>query len=315
MTGWKIGVSLAAACALLSGCMTGGASGSAAGAVPPPAATPQENGLPYAAMGQSLDDVEGVAVMAAASSFSDIDGTSAETLQITLGAGFFAGSATERDAVATFFGEEVTITDGEGTLSNGQTVRLIFDPAAAGDYAGTVQLVSYAALENPAPPDPVNGEAHYVFGFLTDPAQVDARVSGNVSYSGDIAATGLVRVNGTGAGDPGGTELDGTIAMVVDFGNDVMSGSLNANYMVDAQRVDVDLSLAEMAFAGNGMAGNLTCAGMPGCTSSSSINAGFYGPNGGEMAGTLSIDTSHDLDGDAYNFEGAGSFVIVPGGP
>lgn len=302
----------------LGACMGGGSSetevNSSVGIVVAPAkdSRPQSNGLPYAEGNQAFEALEQVSIITSGAAFSDATGPVLNTHPITFEAGFFSAAPTDQGAVVVLFGEQVQITNGEGMLANGQAVRIVFDAETAGDYAGAVQVLSYAAFENPTPVDPVNGEAQYIFGFMTDPAAINGRISGGVSYAGDITAMGLARINGVAAGDPTGTELDGAITVLVNFNDDWASANLDANYTVGARTIDVDLSMPATAFAGNTFAGDLNCQNESVCTASSALDAAFFGPNGEEIGGVISIDTTHDVGGDIYGFEGAGSFVIVP---
>lgn len=276
----------------------------------PPDATPQENGLPYGGAGWTFEDAEEADIIAVGADYESATGTQTQLGQLRFASGFFAADPTERDAVATLFGEEVIITGGEGTLANGQTVRITFDPQMAGEHAGFVHVLSYAALDSVQPADPVNGEAAYVFGFLTDPDIINERIAGSVTYSGDLSGIGAVSINGVQYGSPAGTELDGAIAINADFKANRVAGNVSANYDAGARTVAVDLSMDSTLFAGNTFAGTFDCSGS--CTSDTDMDAAFYGPNGQEVAGVLAVDTTHDISGNRYDFEGVGSFVIVP---
>ncbi len=304
----------------LSACSGGGGStapgsdGTGITVLPAPPAPAQENGLPYGAVGQSLSDAEAVEVAAFRASVSEASGALSDSATIRLDSGFFAAVPTARDALAEFLNESIAINGGEGALANGQTVRLFYDPSTAGAYAAAVQLAAYAALEGAPPPDPANAEAHFLFGFLSDPDVIDARISGTVRYAGDIAANGLVRIDGVGAGDPTGTELDGSINITVNFADDWITGDISATYTVDAQTVGVDLALPHTAFGGNTFAGTFICASATQCSSDTQMDAGFFGPSADEVGGILEIDTTNEIEGEEYQFVGAGSFVIAPGG-
>jgi hypothetical protein len=304
----------------LSACSGGGGgpSSSSGGTgitiLPAPPAPAQENGLPYGVAGQSLSDAETVEVAALRSSVNEASGTASDSGVITLESGFFAAVPTARDALADFLDESITMNGGEGTLANGQTVRLFYDPSAAGAYAAALQLATYAALEGAPPPDPANAEAHFLFGFLSDPDVIDARISGTVRYAGDIAANGLVRIDGISAGDPTGTELDGSINITVNFADDWITGDISATYTVDAQTVGVDLALPHTAFGGNTFAGTFICASAVNCVSDTQMDAGFFGPSADEVGGVLEIETTNEIQGEEHQFLGAGSFVIAPRG-
>ncbi len=316
MTRMNISLLAATSISFLSACMGGGgdatssAKGTSIVVLPAPPAPPQENGLPYGVAGQSLAEIEGDELTALQSSIDDVTGAAGDTVTITLDPGFFAAGPTARNAQAIFLGQPVTISGGEGTLANGQTVRLFYDPSTAGTYAGSAQLAAYAALESVSPTDPINAEAHYLFGFLSDPDVIDGRISGAVSYSGDISASGLVAINGIATADPTGTELDGAINLTVNFADDWVTGDLDATYTADARVIAVDLVLPHTAFLGNTLAGAFVCQSAIGCDSATNMDAGFFGPSADEIGGVLQIDTTNDIDGDAYQFLGAGSFVV-----
>lgn len=296
---------------LLAACGGGGATEEGGGIIEfPPPATPQENGLPYGADGWTFADAEDTVIVAAGAAYESDGGTQTQLGELSFGMGFFADDPTERDAVVTLFGEEVIITDGEGSLANGQNVRITFDPLLAGNHAGIAQVFSYAALESVAPLDPVNGEAAYVFGFLTDPALINGRIAGSVRYSGDLTGIGAVSINGAPTGDPTGTELDGAITINADFAANRVAGNIAAIYDAGTRNVGVNLSMDSTLFSGNTFAGTFDCSGR--CASNTDMDAAFYGPNGQEVAGVLSVDTSHEIAGDEYDFLGVGSFVIVP---
>ncbi len=319
MTWKKNGFLALIALSFLSACMGGGdgdgakasSNGTSIVVLSAPPAPPQVNGLAYGIAGQSLSDAEGVEISALQSAGSDSAAANTDTVAITFDAGFFAVASTARNAEAIFLGETVMISGGEGTLTNGQTVRLFYDPSAAGSYVGAAQLAAYAALETTPPANPINAEAHYLFGFLSDPDVINARISGAVRYSGDIVATGFVTTNGVASADLTGTELDGAINLTVNFDDDWVTGDLSATYTADTQIVPIDLSLPHTAFSGNTFAGAFECATTGGCASATEMNAGFFGPSADEVGGVLQIETVHDIGEDRYQFSGAGSFVIT----
>lgn len=303
----------------LSGCVSGGAeqvASSRSGIIVAPGRSGLENnGLPFGTIGQTPADLENVTIAATASVVADAgDQTEASTntTSIRFGTGFFSQNATGQDAVVQAFGEEITVTGGEGTLSNGQTVRIFFDPDAMGDYAGTAQIVTYGALENPLPLDPINGESHVLFGFLTDPEIVEKRVAGNVEFVSDLAAFGQVSVNGTPAEVTGGVEFDGAIEVQVNFGSNWMSAQLQGTFQADDQTIGVALEMDPTAFRGNTFGGDFRCANGAGCTTNTSLDGGFYGPNAEELGGVVSLNTQHAVGATTYGFQGSGSFVATP---
>lgn len=253
------------------------------------------NGLSFGANGQELSDAEGRAVTMRSASFEAGDSPSIGDATITLDAGFFNGGRANIDGRIQVFGQNVDITDGAGTLQDGEDVRVIFEPGRTGTYAAALEVKVSAGRGT------INGEQAYVFGFETNPSQIAARTSGMVTYSGDFRAFGFL--NGSSNTQ---TDYEGEIRIDVDF-----SGSGNADVtlagLLDAT-ADVDLSANNLPISGNGFAGSLTCDA--GCSGSgSSIDATFYGPNAVEVGGVLDIDVN--VGGDS--FDGVGTFVIDQG--
>lgn len=274
--------SIVAICIALSACGGGGGDDSGGGTTP---AVPGTNGLDYGNAGQRLSDAEGIAITGDAAQLQNgIVSQSPGT--ITLDAGFFQGA---RDGTVTIFGEQVTISDGAGTLpSTSQDVNLFFDSSRSGTYAATLQVVTYGAAQ----PGAIDGEIGYVFGFETNPAEMNA-VTGSLEYTGEFLAGGLL--NGTTE-----AEYEGAATFTVDFGNNTVAGTLEGQ--IDSATW-VNLDLLDGALAGNGFTGGLTCD--VGCTDDSAGNVvgTFYGPSAAELGGTLVLDFG--------NFEGAGTFVLT----
>jgi len=276
--------------------------------LPTPASMPQTNGLAYASQSTVLADavqvpVEAITVMAI---LSDNVGTAPQT--ITLGPDFFDGAPEDLDAVLQYFDQEVTVTNGEGILANGQTLRLFYDPSLAGDYAGLVGAATYASLTVPPPADAFDAEAQMIVGHLTDPAEIDRRIAGQVTFLGDVHGAGRALVNGVTAGSALGVALDGTMALTVDFVDDYIAGELDASYAIDSEHIDVDLTLDPTHFSGNTFAGALVCRASN-CDSTTTLDGAFYGPLGTEVGGVLAIDLTQRVDGESHHYQGAVGFV------
>ena len=245
---------------------------------------PSTNGLPYATT-QNLSQAEGVQITADGAQVQDGTVTRGPGT-ITLDSGWFSGTL---DGTVTIFGEQVTISGGAGTLvSTGQEVRVIFDENRSGNHAATIQVITYDAPQAGA----IDGEVGYVLGFETSPSQVDAR-SGSLVYAGDFVAGGVL--NGTTE-----AEYEGAVTFTVNFNNNNVTGSLDGDINGGTA---VDLTLAGgTSLNGNGFSGALNCGA--GCTSSSSqVDATFYGPNAAELGGVLALDFN--------NFDGAGTFILT----
>ena len=273
--------SIVAICIALSAC--GGGGGDDSGSVTTPA-VPGTNGLDYGNAGQRLSDAEGITITGDAAQLQD--GTVAQSPgTITLDAGFFSGA---RHGTVTIFGEQVTITDGAGTLpSTGQDVNLFFDSSRSGTYAATLQVATYGASQ----PDAIDGEIGYVFGFETNPAEINA-VTGALEYTGEFLAGGLL--NGTTE-----AEYEGAVTFIADFDDNDVTGRLVGQ--IDSA-TSVNLDLSNGALAGNGFTGGLTCDA--GCNGSAGNVVGtFYGPSAAELGGTLALDFE--------NFVGAGTFILT----
>jgi hypothetical protein len=263
--------------------MTTACGGSGDDPVVPPTAG---NGLAYGTIGQDLSDAEGTEMTLASAGYTV--GTGAAVTpggSVTLAVDFLTGgpaNLSALDATIEMFGETVTITNGSGTLSSGNTVTLTYEPTRTGDYAGAVSIANHTSGGVYA------GETAYVFGFETDPA--DMLTSGTAEYSGGFLAHGLA----------GGSEAEyeGEITINVNFAGGV-SGTLDG--VLDGS-TNLDLNLSGGALSGTSITADLDCA--VGCSSSTStLDATFYGPNGEELGGVLAIDTNV--------FEGAGTFIIT----
>jgi len=259
------------------------------GGSPPPVIATGTNGLVFGEAGQSLADAEAVEV--AARSVGFVNGSDAEvtTALVTLDAGFLDAVTTGRSGTVQIRDETVTITNGVGTLSTGETVIATFEPDRAGTYAGALD-VSVVGTSS--------GENAFVFGFETDPDIIADRQTGTLEYVGGFQAFGFL--NGV---DNRSVEYEGDITIAVDFSG-VGSADVTLNGQLDG-RTEADLSGA-LAIAGNGFSGDLACTS--GCTGGvSSIDAGFFGPDADEVAGVLGLGFTADGD----EFDGAGSFVLT----
>lgn len=269
---------------------TGGGGGGGGGSVDP---TPGSNGLPFGAEGQTLPDdaVDEVITMRSAS-FQARSAPTIETATITVDAGFFQGDTPNLDGTITIFGgPEVTITDGQGVLASGETVTVTYEPNRTLTYAAAIE-VSVGSM------DGINGEAAYVFGFETDPATIEGRTGGTVTYRGDFQSFGSL-----GGAPNSDTEYAGGMTVGVDF-----TGTGNATVALDGQiggTQNVDMG-GTMGLDGNRFAGGLTC--VTGCVNTGSeIDATFYGPNADELGGVLAIDITVTGVGD---YDGVGTFIL-----
>ncbi|MEL6840442.1 MAG: transferrin-binding protein-like solute binding protein [Pseudomonadota bacterium] len=282
-----------AALVALAAC--GGGSGSDGGSGGGP--TAGTNGLDFGEAGQQLSDAEGTAISMRSASFQVGAASSIGNATITLDTGFFNGGPANRanlDGSIQILGQTVTITDGSGTLPTGEEVFVTFEPNRVGDFAAAVEV----SVTSGAGMGTIDGEQAYVFGFETNPDEIEAIISGTAIYSGDFLATGSV--NGAANTD---TPYEGAITIEVDF-----LGTGNADVDLDGQldgAINVDLTANNIPLSGNGFAGDLGCAS--GCTDEgSSVDATFYGPNAAEVGGVLAIDI--EVGGDDY--DGVGTFVI-----
>ncbi len=283
----------------VSGC-GGGGGGTTTNTAPQP--IPGTNGLNYGFPGQQIDQAEGVEITQQS---ANVQGTTTSIAAgaITLGNGF-TSSIDNGSGTVQIFGETVTITNGVGLLpSNGQTVNVIFDPSRSGTYAGAVAAVSYGS-QQPGISGPLDGETHTVFGFETNPDTISGfdAVTGNVTYQGGFLANGIV----TNSGGPAyGTELEGDIMITANFATNRASGTLDGTYNNGTSDIDVDLALGSTPITSNGFAGTLTCTAP--CSSTSEIDATFYGPDADELGGVLALDVTPTA-GEQY--DGAGTFII-----
>jgi hypothetical protein len=259
----------------------------------PPVGVTGTNGLDFGADGQSLTDVETIAVTSRYVEFINGSDASLTNAIVTLDAGFLNASATDRSGTVEVAGETVAITNGSSTLSTGETVIATFEPDRAGTYSGVLD-VSIVGTSNGA----IAGEGAFVLGFETAPDVIADQPVGNLEYTGGFQAFGSL--NGD---DDTSTEYEGDMTVLVDFANagtaDVtLNGQLNGT-------TEADLG-GTLAISGNGFSGDLTCTA--GCTDDgSSINAGFYGPDADEVSGVLGLGFTAGGD----EFDGAGSFVLT----
>lgn len=276
----------------LAACGGGGGDGGGSGGGEPPV----RNGLPYGAEGQALSDAEGVAITAQKASFQAGSVSAIDRGTITLDAGFVAAlSDAARSGTVEIFGQTVTITNGVGDLVTGEEVRITFDtsPGRIGTYAGILDI-------NVSGPDAgdINGEGTYVFGFETDPAQVDAR-TGSLLYSGEFLAQGSL-ANSVDTS----TEYQGAIDVAVNFAG---IGSANVTLNGTVAAADPATLTGTLGLSGNGFAGGLGCtAGCP-AAGGSTIDATFYGPDAIELGGVIAVDIT--VNGKTY--DGVGSFILT----
>ena len=273
---------------------------------------PQENGLPYAARSQTINDITGNEVSAITAEAGIDNGAVAGTVRVTLGSDFFDLPDTEKDAVISFLSEDVVINGGEGHLGNGQIVRLFADPSGIGASAAALQVLTSEAFGS-ASSDPINAEAHSIVGFLADPDAINQRLAGSVTYTGALIANGYLQVDGIST-DALGVELDGAVIITANFRDSWVFGRVDAQYDHEGTTVPVDLTMVATAFSGNTFAGDFECTASNACSSDTALNAGFYGVGGAEIGGVLDIQVTQDVDGATHALDGVGGFVIVPDG-
>ncbi len=211
-----------------------------------------------------------------------------------MNANFFNGSSDGNlgplDGTIEIFGQNVTITDGSGNLTNGEQVVLTYEPNRSGQYVAAIE-VSVGSTTG------INGEGAYLIGFETSPSIIDDR-SGSVTYNGGFQATGSLDGVNTQ------TEYEGGISVEVNFSSNDADFTLTGNFDGSSP---VNLDGNGLPILGNGIAGGLNCTS--GCSGTgSAVDATFYGPNAQELGGVLSIDIS--VGGDAY--DGVGTFIINP---
>ena len=276
-----------AAIFLLAACGGGGE-----GQVVPPVVN-EENGLSYGAEGQSLQDAEETEVSMDAASFQAGGSATIARSTILLDANFFAGETSDLDGTINIFGQEVTITNGAGTLPTGENVVLTFESVRAGTYAAALEATISSIGK-------INGEAAYVFGFETNPDVIAARVTGGLIYAGDFQAFGSV--NGVANTQ---TEYEGGITVTVDF-----SGSGNADVVLEGTlngSASADLTGNGIEISGNSFTGNLACTAGCSGSGSSTIDATFYGPDADELGGVIGVGIA--VGGET--FDGVGTFVLT----
>ena len=239
----------------------------------------------------ALVDLEGGAITAQKASYQTTGDATVSSGTITLDAGFInAANDAARNGSVNIFGENVEIENGRGELSTGEEVLITYEPARSGAYAGIVDISvggSFAGAKN--------GTGTYVFGFETDPTEVDAR-TGSLIYTGTFQAQGSMNGNTNTS-----VEYAGDITITADFDdNDVgvlIDGAVNG--------IGADLT-GTLDLEDNGFAGALDCE--PGCGNDSEIDGHFYGPNAAEVGGVVAVNL--DLaGGDQYS--GAGGFVLT----
>ena len=287
MAALRINFLAIAAVAVLSGCGGGGGDG---GTTPPAGS----NGLPFGSNGQNLSDAEGVNVVAEGASFAVGSGPAIGPATIRVNAGFFGGGGATNslDGTLQIFGETVTITNGVGTLSTNEEVRLIFEPDRVGTYVAAVD-----AAVSDVTGGTINGGGAYVFGFETSPSAMSGLSGGTTTYTGGFQTSGSF----AGSTDTE-TEYEGGITIVADFGSSVdvtLDGTFDGT-------TNMDLSNGSIPISGNGFSGGLSCD--LGCSGTgSAISGTFYGPNADEVGGVLSIDVT--VGGQTY--DGVGTFIIV----
>ena len=306
-------VSRFSACTLIalvaiSGCGGGGGGGSDEIDLGPQP-VPGTNGLNYGFEGQDLVDAEDTEITTPVAAFQATSGTTIEDVTITLGPGFFDAAPTDRDATISLFGQTVDINGGEGFLINRQTVRLLFDESNSGTYSAIVSFVSYGSQE-PGTVDPIDGEQVVVFGYETDPQDIDRfpATLGVTQYSGGFTASGLVRDDGGNIVADLGTEFDGAINFEIDFNNSRANGQIVGSYDAMGETVPVTLNMGFGNFEDSGFTGTLTC---PACSdNTSTLEATFFGPNAEELGGVVVMDTTSDVNGSDLQFTGAGGFVL-----
>lgn len=254
---------------------------------------PGTNGLDYGAVGQSLSDAEGVAITGQKASFQVGSNAQIDGGTITLDAGFIAAlSDGARDGTLEIFGLTVDIENGVRTLGTGEEVRITFDQRS-GTYAGVLDVTVGGTN-----PGDINGAGSYVFGFETNPAQVDAR-NGSLVYSGEFVVVGSLN-NSLDTG----TEYEGAMSVTVNFDGGGTAGVSINGRLNDAANATLS---GNLGLNGNGFAGGLNCSA--GCDDSggSSVDATFYGPNAIELGGVVAVDIT--VGGDTY--DGAGTFILT----
>lgn len=256
-----------------------------------PNTTPADNGLPFGAAGQSLEDAEGVEITAQAASVQAGDDPEIGPGTITLDMGFIGGNG---NGTLRIFGQTVPVTNGAGTLSGGEEVRVFYDDGRSGDYAGVIDIV----VTGSDGINDIDGETTYVFGFETNPGQMGA-VSGGATFEGGFQVAGFLN------GDPlDPEEYEGSITVEVLFNGEDADVTLEGDLGI----TPVDLSGSGLAINGNSFTGTLTCD--LGCTGNGgTVDATFYGPSAAEVGGVLSVDLT-DLGGGMDDFDGVGGFVI-----
>lgn len=276
---------------LLAAC--GGSGGSGGGTTDPLAGPPGPNGLVYGGVGINLDDAEGTTMTLDTAGYTTAGGgaTSVSTGQtVLLDSGALSGALNGTIQVA---GEQVTITNGSGTTTGGDTVAVIYEDSRSGTYSGALEILVVDSGGG------VVGENVFVFGFETDPTNIALRNAGSLTYTGGFQGNG--QLDGTA------TEYEGTITLTANFtGSGNVSGSLDGTL---GGATDVDMSMPAAGISGNGFGGNLNCA--LGCTNGGaaggSIDGVFYGPDAEEVGGILTFDFSAG----AEDYIGAGTFVLT----
>ena len=258
---------------------------------------PGTNGLDYATATQTLSDAEGVQITGQKASFQVGSNAQINSGTITLDPGFLAAlSDGARDGTLEIFELTVDIENGVGTLPGpgGEEVRITYNPNRSETYAGILDITVGGDDAGD-----INGAGTYVFGFETNPSQVDAR-SGSLIYSGDFVALGSLDGNVDTS-----TEYEGAMTVTVNFNGAGTAGVAINGRLNDAD--DATLS-GSLGLSGNGFSGGLTCSA--GCNNGggSSVDATFYGPNAIELGGVVAVDITVG----GHTYDGVGTFILTP---
>jgi hypothetical protein len=206
---------------------------------------------------------------------------------VQLNAGSLAGAI---NGTIEIDGQNVTITNGSGTVPGGPSVAVNYDPDLSGTYAGVLEITV-------ADGGAVIGENTIVFGFESNPTEITGRTSGSLTYVGDFQAFGHFD------GAPQ-TEYAGAMTLVANFsGSGTVSGSLSGQVN---GAVDVNMNINSTPISGNEFSPTLSCTTC-GTTNDGQIIGNFYGPNADEVGGVMTFDFT--VSGDP--FIGSGSFVLT----
>ncbi len=273
------------------------------------------SGLAFAGSGGSdllLDLGDGEVIKVRLIRYENIQGeltarliSSDETLTLTenasgdlVGTFTFAGETIELD----FLND---IGSASGEISTGRFVE--FFAAEEGEHVGAFGVYTYEYLESSPVDGGLNTEGNFVIGFRTPDSALDS-FTGTASYEGDFSGFGHVLLKGSTPEGFNEDSVSGNIVFDVAFGNaPTISGSLTGrggfDFTGDIAEVPINNGAFESTVA-------LDC-GANICSGSPEIGGAFYGPDGEEIAGLITIEV--DASGPSANGDDGLTFTSAAG--